>query len=69
MNATWKNNWNRSASGWNVIRVLFRIKGGFGECSELGFDNTRPDETNIDTERRIAKRFNVEPIDLILEIL
>jgi hypothetical protein len=68
-NATWKQLDNMTSTGWSVLRVCRRVHGMCGLVSELGFDNTRPDESVFMTERRIAKRFDVKRRDLVLEVL
>jgi hypothetical protein len=68
--ATWRNLDSRSKTGWSVIRVLRRAPGfGFGYTVLCGFDNTKPAESRFATETRIAERFDVKRIDLVLEIV
>jgi hypothetical protein len=66
--ATWRNVDDLSVSGWSVLEVSHRSRGFCGALVALGFDNTRPDETRGQTERRIAARFEVPRGDLVLEV-
>ena len=46
---------------WAVVKVFTEAPGfGRGEFVFLGNDNFRPDETQIDFERRVCERFGID---------
>ena len=68
--ATWRNWPKRIINGWNVIKVLERSPGFvYGTFILRGFDNTKPNESKSQCERRIADRFGCKIRDLVLEIV
>ena len=46
---------------WAVVKVFTEAPGfGPGQFVYLGQDNFRPDETQIDFESRVCKRFDID---------
>jgi hypothetical protein len=71
IDATWRGILNIT-NDWHVLQISRRAPGfGLGYILELGYDNTRPDESLGMTERRIAQRFDMvgQRGDLIIEVL